>query len=202
MHLFLESLIADDRSDLSRADYVKVAAELGCEVAAIRAVAHVESGTLGAFASDGRPVILYEPHVFSKRTAHIYDADYPDLSYPVWKTHPYPKGQAARWTQVDRAYGLSPEDAVASTSWGRFQMMGFNHAMCGFDRPTKLVVDLARSQARQLAAFVDFVDARHLADELKNHDWEGFALRYNGAGNVTKYALAMAAAYAKFKLQD
>ena len=47
-------------------DYQKAAKELNCEVAAIRAVAEVES-LKGGFLPDGRPKILFERHVFHQR---------------------------------------------------------------------------------------------------------------------------------------
>lgn len=49
-------------------EYRSAAAKLGCEVAAIKAVAEVEAGSFGGFLSTGEPVILFERHVFHKRT--------------------------------------------------------------------------------------------------------------------------------------
>ena len=57
---------------ISEGDYQAAAQSLGCEVAAIKAVASVESRGRG-FLPSGRPKILFESHVFSKFTKHIYD---------------------------------------------------------------------------------------------------------------------------------
>lgn len=46
-------------------DYQNAATKLGVDVASVRAVASVESKGNGLF-SDGRPVILYERHIFYK----------------------------------------------------------------------------------------------------------------------------------------
>ena len=53
---------------LTPADYERAAAALGCEVAAIRAVAAMESSGDG-FLPDGRPTILFDAHVFNRLTA-------------------------------------------------------------------------------------------------------------------------------------
>ena len=45
---------------LTRADFEAIAARLGCEWEAAAAVAEVESGTLGGFTAEGKPVILFE----------------------------------------------------------------------------------------------------------------------------------------------
>jgi hypothetical protein len=65
---YLENLRVQDASPLRRADFEAVAARLGCEWEAVAAVAEVESGPLGGFGSDGRPIILFERHLFSRKT--------------------------------------------------------------------------------------------------------------------------------------
>jgi hypothetical protein len=49
------------KKTLTETDYQKAAIELGCEVAAIKAVAEVESAG-GGFLSSGEPKILFERH--------------------------------------------------------------------------------------------------------------------------------------------
>jgi hypothetical protein len=48
---------------LSITDYKNAAGKLGVDVASVRAIARVESSGKG-FLSDGRPIILYERHIF------------------------------------------------------------------------------------------------------------------------------------------
>lgn len=192
---FLEGLVAQSRAPLTAADFAAVAATLGCEPAAVQAVVEVESGSLGAFAADGRPIILYEPHIFSRRTERRYDATNPNISYRTWDASKYPRAQADRWEQLRQAYALSPQDAVASASWGKFQIMGFNHAACGFPDPKSFVAEMCKGEVQQLQAFAAFVRANNLADELQRKDWEGFAAGYNGTGQVERYGRLMREAY-------
>ena len=196
---YLLSLKATNSTALTRADYEAAAATLGCEVEAVQAVVEVESGRAGAFAADGRPIILFEPHIFSRRTNRMYDASHPTISYPTWDASKYPRSQEDRWNQLKAAYALDPQNAVASASYGLFQIMGFNHAACGFPDPKSFVADMCRSEAQQLRAFAAFVRANNLADELVRKDWNGFALGYNGSGQVERYGGLMRDAYNRLK---
>jgi len=196
---YLNSLVAESRTALTRDDFTAVATELGCEIEAVQAVVQVESGSLGAFAADGRPIILFEPHIFSRRTNRRFDVSNPTVSYPSWDASKYPRTQDGRWAQLREAYALDPEQAVASASYGLFQIMGFNFAACGFSNAKDFVADMSKSQVRQLAAFAKFVRTNNLADELQRKDWEGFALRYNGSGQVERYSRLMREAYDALK---
>jgi hypothetical protein len=196
---FLDSLVAQTRDPLSRADFEAVAAQLGCEVEAVQAVVQVESGSVGAFGATSKPTILFEPHIFSRRTNRAYDASHPNISYRSWDASKYPRTQDGRWAQLREAYAVDPQNAVASASYGLFQIMGFNHAACGFPDPKSFVADMAKSQARQLAAFANFVRSNNLADELVRKDWEGFAGGYNGSGQIERYGRLMREAYERLK---
>ncbi|MDX2236212.1 MAG: N-acetylmuramidase family protein [Hyphomonadaceae bacterium] len=194
---FIDSLVAETRAGLTQTDFAATAQRLGCEPAAVEAVVAVESGPGGAYGADGRPVILFEPHIFSRLTQRRFDQSNPNVSYPSWDRTKYPRTQAGRWDQLREAFRLDPEAAVASASWGLFQILGMNHARCGFPTAQAFVADMAKSQARQLAAFEAFVRSNNLADELQRKDWEGFARVYNGPGQVERYGRLLREAYAR-----
>ena len=52
---------------LTEKDYRDAAFQLGCEVAAIKAVAYTETAGAG-FDSQDQPTILFERHIFSRLT--------------------------------------------------------------------------------------------------------------------------------------
>lgn len=174
--------------------YRDAAAELGCDPAALRAVAEVESR--GApFMKDGRPPILFERHVFSRRTDGAHDAAAPDISSPDPGGY---EGGAAEYDRLARAMALDPKAALESASWGQFQIMGFNHETCGFDDVEDFVAAMCDSQEAQLAAFVAFVKANGLDAPLRRHDWAAFARGYNGpAFAENRYDRKMASAHAR-----
>lgn len=171
---------------LTVADISAAAQALACDVPAIKAVIAVESAGRG-FADDGRPIILYEPHIFSERTGHRFDRSNPEISYPKWGALPYPKGQAAQWRRLDEASGLDHRAAAEATSWGLFQIMGFNAAWCGYGTKGDpdvhgFCLAMARDERTQLDAFVAFLVAKGLDIPLRDHDWSAFARGYNGPG--------------------
>ena len=181
----LEAALTGDPTPLQEADFSRAAARLNCEPAAIMAVALVETGREGAFdPSTKRPVILFEPHVFSRETGGDFDASHPSISYTESGSRAYPRSQMGRWNQLHRAMALDPEAALNATSWGQFQIMGFNARPCGFHAPLSFVRSISRSSAAQLDAFVTFLIRRGLDDELKDRRWAAFARGYNGPAFV------------------
>ena len=195
---YLDTLRVQDASPLRRADFEAVAARLGCEWEAVAAVAEVESGPLGGFGSDGRPIILFERHLFSRKTNSRYDASHPTVSNRT--PGGYPRTQAERWAQLTEAYALDAEAALASASYGRFQVLGQNYPNLSMPNAHEYVSKLARTERDQLEAFEGFIRANSLADELQRKDWTGFASRYNGPGYAAnQYDTKMAQAYARIK---
>lgn len=178
------------------------AAELGVEVASLRAIAQVESAGSG-FDAKGRPTILYERHVFGRNTdpKGKFNTQYPDISAAV----PYAKGTFGnteqQWIKLAQAFELDPEAALRAPSWGMFQILGENFRAAGFPDVRSFVAEMFRSPAGHLRALVGFIKANpsiHLG--LKNRDWAAVALGYNGKGYKTyDYDNKLAAAYAKFR---
>lgn len=161
--------------------YNKSASLLGCDVAAIKAVADIE-GSGSGFYKD-RPVILYEPHILFRELKKIgIKPPVSHLCYAVQGTYPYPKHQGERWLQLAQASKIDRDAALKSCSWGMFQILGSNFSLCGCHTIQEFVNRMYKSEEEQLSLFVSFIILSGLADELRNHDWEGFARKYNGPG--------------------
>lgn len=168
---------------LAEADVRAAAAQLGVGPAKLRAVLQVESRGRGFHPTTRRPIILFEPHVFSKRTGGRFDQVRPDLSYPTWGTLPYPPSQTERYQQLAGAMQLALAAALESASWGLFQLMGYQARLCGFADAPAFARAMATTEAAQLAAFVSFLQANPgMVEALKLSDWAGFARLYNGPG--------------------
>lgn len=182
---------------LTAQNVTDAAAALSCSEGVIRAVCAVESNGRG-FSPDGRVIILFEPHVFSRLTAHRFDATYGGVSYPRWGAKPYPPTQAARWDQLLFAAKLDHDAAFKSASWGLFQVMGFNFAACGFASVDEMVASMAQGEGDQLMAFVHFCLTNKLDDALRARDWSTFAAGYNGSAAVKDYSAKLSAAAAKY----
>lgn len=166
---------------LTDVDYANAAADLGCTVAAIRAVCQVEAPK-GGFNPDGSVVTLFEGHKFYKFTNGKWAVQAPDLCYPTWTRRFYGKSWGEERDRLARAVELSEAAALMSASWGKFQIMGFNFAMVGFDSVAQFVAAMESGEPAQLKAFVQFVRTAGLAPSLRRLDWAGFAYGYNGPG--------------------
>ena len=182
---------------LTDEDYRRAAATLGCEVAAIRAVADVESGGRTGFLSDGRPEILFESHVFSKLTGGEHDAAHPDISTARW-TRNY-VGGAGEHNRLGRAMQLDREAALKSASWGKFQILGMNYSRAGSRTVNEFVEAQKQSEKEHLDAFVNFILSHDLSDELRDRRWADFARTYNGPRYAeNRFDQKMAEAYARY----
>lgn len=176
-------------------DYERAAQRLGCSPAAIEAVASVESRGDG-FNPDDSPKTLFEGHVFHRYTRGIFDASHPTLSHPKWTREHYGRDWHDEQVRLKTAMSLDWVAAVMSASWGKFQIMGFNHAVCGFTEIEDFVDAMQESEARHLEAFVGFIETNRLDDELRELRWADFARTYNGPGyKANRYDEKMANAY-------
>lgn len=181
------------------ADIEAAAREVGCEVAAFRAVVHVETGGRG-FDRKGQVRALFEPHIFyrllsgDKRRAAVESG----LAYSRWGTRPYP---ADSYPRIFAACQIDEECALQSASWGLSQILGLNHRAVGYRSASEMVEAFCAGEDVHLGAMARFVVTKNLADSLKRKDWAAFAYGYNGPRYaVNAYDKALAQAYAHFKL--
>ncbi|HVZ34992.1 MAG TPA: N-acetylmuramidase domain-containing protein, partial [Polyangiaceae bacterium] len=162
------------QAGITDADFDGAAAELGCESAAVKAVAAVEGGSLGCFAADGRPIIRYELHVFNQRTHGKYSKTHPYFAtgYGAGK-RAHTRLQADEWSMMYGAMMMrgQRDNALASASWGAFQIMGFNHKAAGYATATDLAQGMCRSAGHQLGAFLKFAKGKGATRYLKAKDW-------------------------------
>lgn len=184
---------------LTNADFCRAAKRLRCEVAAVKAVAEVESRGAG-FYSNGFPTILFERHVFRKYTDGKYNKSHPHLSGNAGN---YGKAGQNQRNKFNEAYALDPIAAIKACSWGKFQVMGCNWKVAGYSGVVDFFEAMQRDEGEHLNAFIGFVIGNHLDDEIRNKDWAGFAYGYNGSGyKKNNYHTAMARAYTKFAKEN
>lgn len=169
-------------------DLPRIADRIGVGEDEIHAVLDVETSGRG-FDGQGRPAMLFEPHIFWRelrgKGRAQEEAEAEGLAYPRWGQQRYPSDSYPRLHRAldlcDR-HGLGPEPALRSASWGLGQIMGFNAGLAGYDSAAAMVADFLDDEERHLDAMVTFIISAGLDDELKAHDWRGFARGYNGAG--------------------
>ena len=162
-------------------DLPRIGAQIGVGEDEIHAVLDVESRGSG-FDDQGRIAMLFEPHVFWRELGPGEARDRAaaaGLAYPEWGERAYPRDSYPR---LHAAMEIDMSAALNSASWGLGQIMGFNAALCGYPSAAAMVEAFADDEETHLQAMVDFVVASGLDDELRRHDWRGFARGYNGPG--------------------
>lgn len=183
------------------ADDIRAAATgLGVPTGHIKGVRKVEAPR-GPFDEQGRPSVLYEPHVFSRQSGNRFDGTHPHLSYRKWKPGAYGPF-SAQYPKLLDACALDPGAAFKACSWGAFQVLGENAEDLGYQDAFAMVVELAKGEAAHLDSFVRFVRHKKAVDELRAcrprdaKSCEPFVAIYNGTGQVKKYAGWLAEAIA------
>lgn len=179
-------------------DLPTLGARLGVGEDEIHAFLDVETRGHG-FDALGRPIILFEPHVFWRVLGKGPKRDRAaalGLAYPNWGQQPYPKDSYPR---LIKAIAVDETAALKSASWGLGQVLGENHKAAGFATVQEMVEAMKADEEAQLAASVQFILTNHLDDELRRHDWAGFALGYNGkAYKKNGYDVKLAEAFRKW----
>lgn len=183
---------------ISETAFREAAQRLGCEVAAIKAVAKVEANG-GGFDKDGMPKILFEAHHFSRLTGKKYNASYPAISSTSWNRSLYARSNLGEHKRLALAADIDRDAALKSASWGMFQILGSNWKVCGYDSLQDFINAMYVSEDKHLEAFCGFVEGNKLTDFLRTKNWAKFAARYNGPSyRANKYDEKMAAAYREF----
>ncbi len=186
---------------LNALDYQNAAKILGCEVAAIKAVAKAETKADAFRQHKGNtfPSILFEAHKFRLHTDSKFDNSHPHLSAEYGK---FKYGlHSAQYEKLEEAIDLNLSAALKACSWGKFQILGSNFKASGFSDVQSMVKEMFKSENEHLEAFVNFVSAHpKMKKALQNKHWKTFASNYNGPDyKKNEYDTKMSTYYTEFK---
>lgn len=189
---------------LTEADYREVAADLGVETAAIKAIVEIETGrTRKGFHAEGKPIINFDLALFrraaARRGVNLSKHQSSPALQPV-NISKYGSQQAAQQARFDAAMSIDSVAAIESTFWGMFQIGGFNWRKCGCASAGEFAERMSRSERDQLDLFAEFVKSTGLVKHLRTKNWRAFARGYNGPSYAARnYHNRMAASYARHK---
>ena len=180
---------------LSREVFKEVVDDLRVGVPELLAVLAVESRNCG-FLPDRRPIILFERHVFHKRTQGRFSSQHPDISNQEPGGY---AGLAKEYVRLEKAAALDRRAALESASWGAGQIMGFNHIVAGFATVEAMVTAMQQSEDAHLGSVAGFIKAKNLVPALQSKDWPVFAKGYNGLAYAkNQYDKRLLGAHAQF----
>lgn len=178
-------------------DLPKLGARIGVSEDELHAFLDVETRGSG-FDELGRPRILFERHKFYK----YVPADKRTAAVNAGLASKAPGGygkESEQYGKLQKAIAIDRTAALYSCSWGLGQIMGFNHKLAGYDDVEAMVTDFMADEENQLNAAVTFIINTGLADELRRHDWAGFAKGYNGSNyRINRYDEKLAEAFRKW----
>jgi hypothetical protein len=175
----MKDIFTGPGSPVSSDGFAGAVARIGIagEEASLWSVLAVETRGFG-FLPDRRPKILFERHVFHRRTGGRFSGSHPDISNPA--TGGY-SGGAREYDRLKRAMVLDRAAALESASWGLGQVMGFNARSIGYAGVDAMVDAFVRSEDAQLEGCARFIAANPaLSAALKARAWARVAFFYNG----------------------
>lgn len=185
-------------------DLPRLGAQLGVGEDELHAVMDVEARTNG-FDQKKRPVMLFEPHVFYRLLSDDprlqSKAVRAGVAYKKQGTRKYPTDS---YPVLETAMEIHLEKALLSASYGIGQTMGFNHHLCGYSSVTEMIEAYADDEENQLQGMVNFIRNAGLDDELRSHNWRGFARGYNGPNYAQgNYHIKLAESFQRWsKIKD
>src|ERR1700719_2796935 len=164
---------------------------LGHLVQAIVVIATVGGGVLGGYLSLRSDLDLQRAEFRVALGGHEAR-----LSAPFWTGAQYGPAGAHQYDRLTGALALDQTAALEAASWGLFQILGANFAICGFAAVEDYVAAMCRSEADQLQAFGEFCRHNGLDRALQAQDCTRFALGYNGPAEADNdYDTKLDAAY-------
>jgi hypothetical protein len=92
-----------------------------------------------------QPQILYKRQKFPGLTEGRFSTSHPNISNK--NAGGYAQG-ISEYVRLEKAISLDREAALKSASWGIGQVMGFNHAIVGYDSVESMVADIVFDEDR------------------------------------------------------
>lgn len=160
----------------------RAAQELGIDAEIILAIGEKETHNHG-FMPDGRPVAKLESHKLNRYLRAKSLMNHAKKNHPLLTQNDYgfaypPAEYNYRVQPAIDAYQTS---GILASSWGRYQVMGFNYKTAGYASAEEFYQAMMTSELEHLNAFKNFVLANPKVHKaMKNKNWDVIAETYNG----------------------
>ena len=196
---------------LNKNNIIALASKLNIEPALIYAIIKTESN--GVYRTKQGIRVLFERHIcyrlVKEKHGEAYAKEqhkkYPHLCNP--RAGGYGK-YSKQYKKLNRAIELFGSNiAYNSASYGAFQIMGFNHKLCGYESAFEMFshfhyLDSEKNQFLAFGKFVENYQNGKLLQALKDKNWHEVARRYNGRNyKKNRYAEKLEFFYTKYSPQ-
>ena len=203
----LDFLKIHETNEIGDNEIRETAANLNCEPGLIYAISKQESANSSFIEVDGEkiPSILYERHQFRNHSGNpAFGISHPEIYGSAYKRarrgrdgiyidiqtgqeiHPhntYGPGGRFQYERLMKAYLLNEDAALKACSWGKFQIMGFNHKKAGFQTVKDFTAAMALGESEHIKAFLKFARGNaKLIRGLREKNFEMIAEGHNGLG--------------------
>ena len=164
---------------LTQSGFDRVASQLGVDSPSLWSLVTVETRGFG-YLPDRRPKILYERHIFHRRTNGRFSGGHPEISSVV--SGGYAQTGAGEYDRLAEAMKLDRAGALESASWGLGQVMGFKAVSLGYPSVHDMIVTFLHGEDAQLEASRRFITGHQgLSMAFRSKNWSRVAFFYNGA---------------------
>ncbi|NRH42686.1 N-acetylmuramidase domain-containing protein [Pseudomonas sp. MS15a(2019)] len=201
----LDFLLKHQGKNLEDKDVREAAAELGCEPGLVYAIAKQESSHSSFIEIDGEkiPSILYERHHFKRLARNeSLESSHQDIYGPPYRRakklkngtyidtktlqqvqliDTYGPSGRFQYERLIRAYRLNEDAALQASSWGKFQIMGFNYKAAGYETVKDFTKAMSKGDGEHIKAFLRFAKRNAtLLRGLRTRHFETIAQGHNG----------------------
>ena len=176
---------------------ISFAEKFGFEVAVVQAIEAVESG--------GRPAaVRFEPHLWHRHYKKLGLTETQRDAMPFTRNDQVPFSKVrseTNETAFNKAMEINPSAALYCTSFGLYQVMGYQFP--NYKNKTKAREHVVRFRQDPVGVSYELLEVwfskNSKALQAANaKDWRELARRYNGPANVARYAPRLSREYAAF----
>lgn len=179
------------KTQISDSMFKSAAKRLGVDEAFLRALAEKE-GAGNGFYANAEPIVRMENHILNRYYASK------GKSFDAASVYGSNKTGISEWYRFKKAFDNDPLAAIYSTSFGAFQVMGFNALDLGYPSLMDFYNKMSTSADDQFEAMVRFIQKKNLVQYIKNRDYVNFALKYNGSAAYAQGSNGLAALHSKW----
>lgn len=185
---------------LTKSDIETAAQMIGCEPEVLEAVVSVQfpdPGFVEIRSGIFHPVVKFNRQRFSHFTEGKHNHR-PSLSSPRAESTKQKKTKLAEIERYQEAFKLDADASKRATAWGKFQIEGVNHRLCGYSTIDAMIEQFARNgEAAQLGAWILWTKTQGLDADLKSKNWLNFSRYLNGLTEEEEKAAQYEAEYAR-----